>query len=262
MSPTQDTGPARAIADALRSDIRNGTYRPGEKLPSLRELCERHSVSRNTAAKAITLLRNEGLVSTRYGSGAYVRDAQLHLVRRLGPDRYARSRWDVTTVDAFPSELAAGAPTTQQGGQTQEVQRVEADVRIAAALGIEAGEEVWQRARLVTRDGEPTHTMTSWYKMDDVNGTPLVDERPGIAGRRGGFAVLTDRGLAPSHIEEDLYARMPTVEEARRLGMPGGEPVVVVHRVTTTADGRPVEYARGVHRASRFSWRYGFDIPD
>jgi GntR family transcriptional regulator len=260
MSPTQDTGPARQIADALRADIRNGNYRPGEKLPSLRELCERHNVSRNTAAKAVAILRNEGLVSTRYGAGAYVRTS--HPIRRLGPDRYARSRWDVTTVDAFPDELADADATQQQGGQTQEVARVQADARTAAALGIEAGTEVWQRARVMTRDGEPTHTMTSWYRAEDVDGTPLVDDRPGIAGRRGGFAVLTDQGLPPKHITEDLYARMPTAEEARQLDMPDGEPVVVVYRVTVTAEGRPVEYARGVHRASRFAWRYDFDIPD
>lgn len=262
MSPIQDTGPARQIADALRTEIRNGTYQPGEKLPSLRELCERHGVSRNTAAKAYAILRNEGVVTTRYGSGAYVRSSDPRLIRRLGPDRYARSRWDVTTVDAFPDERADGDPRPQQGGQTQEVTRVQADERTAAALGIEAGREVWQRARVVTRDGEPTHTMTSWYRAEDVDGTPLVDDRPGIAGQRGGFAVLTDQGLPPHHITEDLYARMPTVEEARQLDIPDGEPVVVVHRVTVTAEGRPVEYARGVHRASRFSWRYSYDIPD
>jgi len=262
MSPTQDSGPAARIADALRAAIRDGTYQPGQKLPSLREIGAQHGVNINTAAKAISLLVEEGLVTTRYGGGSYVRDAQLHLVRRLGPDRYARSRWDVTEVPVYPTETGDSQPTTQQGGQTQTVRRIPATERIAAALGIDPGTEVVERARVVTREGEPTHTMTSWYRAEDVDGTPIVDDRPGIAGRRGGFAVLTDRGLPPHHIEEDLYARMPTREEAQQLRMPRGEPVVVVHRTTTTAEGRPVEYAIGVHRAARFSWHYGFDIPD
>jgi GntR family transcriptional regulator len=260
MSPELDTGPARRIADALRADITEGRLQPDEKLPTVRDLAAQHQVSRNTAAKAITMLRNEGLVTTKYGSGTYVRGS--HPVRRLGPDRYARSRWQVTTVEAYTDELANEGSAQQQGGQSQEVHLVEADERTAAVLEIEAGQQVWERARVMTRDGTPTHTMTSWYRREDVEGTPLVNDRPGIAGRSGGFQVLTEQGLPPARITEDLYARMPTAEETVLLDLPAGEPVVVVHRVTKTVDGRPVEYARGVHTASRFAWRYDYDIPD
>jgi GntR family transcriptional regulator len=37
---------------------------------------------------------------------------------------------------------------------------------------------------------------------------------------------------------------------------------MVLERRTYTADGEMVEYARGVHSASRFSWTYSFEIPD
>ncbi|WP_246459002.1 UTRA domain-containing protein [Amycolatopsis jiangsuensis] len=55
---------------------------------------------------------------------------------------------------------------------------------------------------------------------------------------------------------------MPTPEEAEELELPAGEPVMILHRTTRTADGQPVEFARGVHAASRFSWTYTFQIPD
>ncbi|GAA4203053.1 hypothetical protein GCM10022252_60100 [Streptosporangium oxazolinicum] len=121
---------------------------------------------------------------------------------------------------------------------------------------------MYERARLITRDGAPTHTMTSYYRPADVEGTPLVDQSPGIAGRGGGFQVLTEQGLEPHEITEDLSARMPTTEEALLLELPTGEPVVEVRRVTRTADGQAIEYARGVHAASRFVWSYTYDIPD
>lgn len=38
------------------------------------------------------------------------------------------------------------------------------------------------------------------------------------------------------------------------LQLPEGEPVVELHRTTYTADGTVVEYAIGVHAASRFAW--------
>ncbi|WP_327108063.1 UTRA domain-containing protein [Nonomuraea glycinis] len=121
---------------------------------------------------------------------------------------------------------------------------------------------MYERARVMTRDGSPTHTMTSYYRQADVEGTPLTDPSPGIAGQGGGFRVLADRGLSPHEITEDLHARMPTAEEALLLDLPTGEPVIELRRTTRTADGRVVEYARGVHAASRFMWSYTFAIPD
>jgi GntR family transcriptional regulator len=38
--------------------------------------------------------------------------------------------------------------------------------------------------------------------------------------------------------------------------------VMVLTRITRTADHRPVEFARGIHAASRFAWTYTFRMPD
>lgn len=260
MSPEKDTGPARQIADALRADITEGRLAPGAKLPAVRTLAQQHGVSRNTAQKAVTILQAEGLVITRYGSGAYVKET--HERRRVGKDRYARSRWSVTTVEAHRGEHPDGEPVVQQGSQDQTVSRVPADEETAAALGVELGAEVIERDRVISRNGQKTHTMTSYYRVEDVADTAIEDARPGIAGRGGGFAVLAERGLPPEEMTEDLFARMPTAEEVERLELPPGEPVVELHRVTRTADGRPIEYARGIHAASRFVWSYTFTIPD
>ena len=61
---------------------------------------------------------------------------------------------------------------------------------------------------------------------------------------------------------ETFFARMPSPAEAAKLQLPAGEPVMVLERRTYTADNRLVEYARGVHAASRFSWSYSFTIPE
>ncbi|ACZ92020.1 GntR family transcriptional regulator [Streptosporangium roseum] len=259
MEENADT-PSRRIADDLRSDIVSGHLSPGGKLPAVRDLAARYGVSRNTAAKAVALLKTDGLITTRYGSGSYVRES--HPIRRLGPERYARSKWQVTTVTTYTDDRGDSAATQQQGGQTQDVSLVPADDRTAAVLGIEPGDLVYERARVMTRDGVPTHTMTSYYRQVDVEGTSLVDPRPGIAGRSGGYQILTEQGLPPHEITEDLAARMPTADEVILLDLPAGEPVVELHRVTRTAEGQVIEYARGIHAASRFIWSYTYDIPD
>jgi len=46
---------SRQIADDLSARIRSGEYKPGEKLPSLREMAELYSVSVSTIQRALEL---------------------------------------------------------------------------------------------------------------------------------------------------------------------------------------------------------------
>ncbi|MET9808146.1 UTRA domain-containing protein [Streptomyces halstedii] len=85
---------------------------------------------------------------------------------------------------------------------------------------------------------------------------------PRLAGRGGGYRVLYDAGYEIDHMKEELFSRIPTAEEIKQLQLPAGEPVVELHRTTCTADGTVVEYAIGVHAASRFAWEYDFKVPD
>lgn len=72
--PDADRRASRQLADGLRAEIRAGTYAPGGKLPSYRQLRDAHHVALNTAQAAIRLLAAEGLVEIRPASGAFVRD--------------------------------------------------------------------------------------------------------------------------------------------------------------------------------------------
>lgn len=196
----------------------------------------------------------------RTGAGVYVRPRPP--LRRLGVERYDKAKWRDADEVAFIADRVASGRTWDRGDQTQTVQQLPASADVAAALGVQAGAEVYERARLVRERGTPTHTLTSYYRPEHVEGTRLVDSSAGPAGPGGGFRVLYDRGLEIHRMTEDLQARMPTPAEAETLALPPGEPVVELHRTTRTADGTVVEYAVGIHAASRFTWSYDFEVPD
>ncbi|MFI7126065.1 GntR family transcriptional regulator [Nonomuraea sp. NPDC050153] len=183
-------------------------------------------------------------------------------MKRLGVERYAKSKWKFSGLVAFAADREASGRKWSLTDQTQKVRMVEADPEVAEAFGLQEGAPVYERARLVKEGDSPTHTLTSYYRPEDVEGTPLVDPTPGPAGRGGGFAVLTLQGLEPHSMAETVYARMPTPDEAELLELPSGEPVMILQRRTFTRDGQLVEFARGVHAASRFAWSYTFEIPD
>lgn len=61
------------VAKQLRSLIENGEYKPGDKLPSERALCEMMAVSRIAVREAIRDLVAKNLLEVRAGNGTYVK---------------------------------------------------------------------------------------------------------------------------------------------------------------------------------------------
>lgn len=69
-----DTRPAfQQVSSALRAEILTGTYLPGDQLPSGPDLVQRYGVAKATVARALDILRDEGLIITRKGKGSFVR---------------------------------------------------------------------------------------------------------------------------------------------------------------------------------------------
>ena len=250
----------RELADKLAAQIRAGEYAPGQQLPHIRELVEAGEGSKSTVHAAYKALEAEGLVTSSRGHGTVVR--QQVPLKRLGIARYDKAKWRDGDEVAFIADRVASGRPYQRGEQTQTVSLIEAPPAVAEAHGLPLGAPVYARARLVKEGDQPTHTLTSYYRPEHVEGTRLVDPTPGPAGKGGGFRVLYDAGYEIDHMREELFARIPTPEEVKLLHLPAGEPVVELHRTTYTADGTVVEYAIGVHAASRFAWVYDFQVPD
>lgn len=74
LDPDDPRPPYQQVANALRAAILTRTFQPGDKLPSGPDLARRYGVARMTIQQAIRLLREEGLVVSRQGSGVYVRE--------------------------------------------------------------------------------------------------------------------------------------------------------------------------------------------
>lgn len=60
------------VAEWMKQNIYNNTFKAGEKLISENQLCDKFSISRQTARQAIAVLEKEGLVIKKQGSGTYV----------------------------------------------------------------------------------------------------------------------------------------------------------------------------------------------
>ena len=66
------------LLERIQRQIVSGRYRPGDKLPSVRELAAEASVNPNTMQKAFAELERSGLITTRRTSGRFVtEDTQM-----------------------------------------------------------------------------------------------------------------------------------------------------------------------------------------
>jgi len=91
LDPNDPRPPYQQVANSLRAAILTRSLSPGEKLPSGSQLAHRYGVARMTVQQAVRLLRDEGLVVSRQGSGVYVRQRaerpvglRPHLERAFG----------------------------------------------------------------------------------------------------------------------------------------------------------------------------------
>lgn len=106
-----DTRPAfQQVSSALRADILTGKYAPGDQIPSGPDLVKLYGVAKATVAKALDLLRDEGLIVTRKGKGSFVRQRTERPVG-LRPHLEAAFEEPQVTIDfsGFSSETLHNA---------------------------------------------------------------------------------------------------------------------------------------------------------
>ena len=69
---TTDTAAAEMVVNFVRSQIERGQLKPGDRLPSERDMATRVGVSRPSVRAGLRTLSAMGVVQTRHGSGTYI----------------------------------------------------------------------------------------------------------------------------------------------------------------------------------------------
>jgi DNA-binding FadR family transcriptional regulator len=145
---TLPVGPLRrgnlpaAIADQLRSQIRQGHPAPGEQLPGHRELAAAFSVSVGSVREAISMLVSAGLVETRAGRGTFVAERsrgpepESGAYRTVAPGPPLERKAVEELIEArevLEAEIAALAAERATPDQVQELKRRAQNMEAAAA---------------------------------------------------------------------------------------------------------------------------------
>ncbi|HYU18892.1 MAG TPA: GntR family transcriptional regulator [Chloroflexota bacterium] len=204
------------VADRIRAAIQSGELRPGQALPTEKQLAAQYGVSRPTVRSALATLRAEGLIDAQQGRGAFVRLRPA--TRRLPAPQLSDAVMQSThTPDAQQHIIEAG-PAPARGA-------------VAELLGIEDGHQAFVRRRLITTpEGEPLELSAHYF--------PIIEKPAGRDTYR--TASL-------------LSARMPSPTEAATLRVPEGVPLLEVLVASYDADGAPIQVVEALLPADRYA---------
>ncbi len=172
------------------------------------------------------------------------------LVRR-GIQRLAYAQWG-TGHSVWGADLAGGDLVVDR----LEVGEGAASENAARVLGLEVDERVWIRSRRFVLDGKPILLSTSYLPAPLVEGSAITQPDTGPGGI---YARLAELGYGPVHFREEIRSRMPLPEEAAKLRLPAGTPVMLICRTAFAEEGRVVEVNEMVLDAAAYVLEYAFD---
>ncbi|MBJ7907368.1 GntR family transcriptional regulator [Streptomyces sp. DSM 110735] len=237
------------IADTLREAIQSGEYGPGDRLPGENELMAAHGVARMTARQALSVLRDEGVAEARKGAGVFVR--AFRPLRRRGIQRLSQEQWG-SGRSIWSADIENRALEVDQVTVSEET----APDHISAVLDLGDDDTVCVRRRRFVLDEKAVLLATSYLPMSVVAGSAITQEDTGPGGT---YARLAELGHKPVHFREEIRSRMPSKDEAARLSMSAGTPVILICRTAFADEGRPVEVNEMTLDAASYILEYDFD---
>ncbi|MFM5357800.1 PLP-dependent aminotransferase family protein [Aeromonas veronii] len=86
------------LADRLQSQIDDGIWQPGERIPSIRQSCKTHGLSPMTVLQAYQLLESQGRILARPQSGYYVKAASPQLVQHTPSQTHYSGSVDINDL--------------------------------------------------------------------------------------------------------------------------------------------------------------------
>jgi GntR family histidine utilization transcriptional repressor len=225
----QGLAPYARVKQHLKNELARGRFPPGALMPSEAALVAQFQVSRMTVNRALRELQAEGLVDRVQGVGTFA--AALHRVSST-----------LTIRDLHEEIVARGH---RHHAVVHLARRERAPAALAERLGLATGDPVFHTLIVHHEEGVAIQCEDRYVNPRSAPGYLDVD-----------FTQTTPTHylleVAPLwQAQYSIEAALPSVQEARLLGIRAAEPCLVVVR-RTESRGTPITLARLAHPGSRY----------
>jgi DNA-binding transcriptional regulator YhcF (GntR family) len=191
LDPDDPRPPYQQVANALRAAILTRKFQPGDKLPSGPQLAERYGVARMTVQQAVRVLRDEGLIVSRQGSGVFVRE---RTERPVGLRPHLERAFEEPHVSV---DFAGFSGETLHGAMAEPLDKIRAGRLRPQSISV----------RLLVPD--PSIPWSLPARVDDLTDSPEFRERAdGIMRRHTGAILDAVNELGELGLVEDVRAEL------------------------------------------------------
>jgi len=183
------------IAQDLIQQIRSGTYRAWGAMEGEHVLAKRYEVSRPTIRKALGILKEQGFIHSRQGSGIYVNPQEFYQERTMFTmsDRFRQTHLD-SKVLSFELEIASPELATQ--------------------FNLAEDQRLFHFTRLRLLEGKPLVVEETWMPkalFPELNEEVLLGSI---------MTYMGDQGYVVSHDFKTISAIQLTHKQAKLLDKP------------------------------------------
>jgi len=242
MGGLNERGPVplhRQLREILTRRISSGDYRPGERIPSERELCQEYGVSRTTVRQTLNDLVHEGLLIRVPAKGTFVAppkiDQDLARVRRFSETITSTGRVPVTRV------LSAGLIPPPE--------------RVRIALRLQEEEAVCIEV-VGFADDDPL----AYYRVYLPLKTGVSAAREMTLAQQEGRAsfelilkhLMEVYNLTPAWVDQTFEAVKADERVAAILGIAAGDAIFASARIIYSTEGVPIEHDEVFYRGDRY----------
>ena len=223
----------------LRKKIMNGDYKPGDIMPSERNLVEAYQVSRLTVREAINRLVAQGLVVKKQGKGTYVAEYDSgHVDYMIGPLSSSSESFLLKNYKVKTKVIKAikTVPTKELCDKLE--------------LRNSRNEEIFYLERLRYADSIPVAFIKCYLPYGLVEGVEKID-----------FSVATLYRTLEDYFRIELFEAYEVIEatkadrkSAKLLKLKPGDPVLLNQRTTYLKDGTIIEYEKVRYRPGIYKY--------
>jgi GntR family transcriptional regulator len=221
------------IGNYLRKSIESGEYKPGDRLPTEKDLTEKFNTSKSPVRQALDTLRFEGLIYRHPGRGTFVAFPLVH-----------EEGWTLNSIEDI---IGLGSHTKFK---LRDFTSLQASKEIGKAFNVEKGEYLRIRGIRYLKN-RPMYYLNVYIPQEigikltaeDIQDTPV------IVTLEKKLKVKLTRCL------QRIYAALADDEATQYLEVPKGSPVLCIERTYYTENDKVVEWARSVFRSDVFRHR-------
>ena len=230
-TPLRSISLANQVEQILVERIKEGNYRPGEKIPTEDQFAEEFQVSRATVRAAFNAMTANRMLVRRHGVGTFI--SQTAILRNPLDQSYDFLK--LISTNGFKADFSETIS-----------QIILPDTNVQAKLNLDPDQQVLEVHKIFTADGKPViysqNYIPEWVYKEGFSNKEITAPK----STEPFFSFFRDRcGHELEHYLSEVIVRLSTdfPDISKSMGLKECLPLLLIDEVGFDIDNLPVNYA-------------------